>query len=135
MPFEPALSTAPQNLTPEEATAALAKMEAEIHPPAPIAPEDSQGARQRLSDLSKDATWTRQLFAGDPAAAKTFHELVALSESGDTVGDRLAGIVEDPTTQPIFETTVDGQWPRRVVAEVVTDLRAAGLDPAALRWR
>jgi hypothetical protein len=132
MPFEPAPSTAPQNLTPDEATAALAKMQTDLHPPAPIKPEDAQGARQRLSDLSKDATWTKQLFAGDPAATKTFHELVALSESGDAVGDQLAGIVEPSETQPIFSTTVDGEWPRRVVTEVVSDLRSAGLGDQAI---
>jgi hypothetical protein len=134
MSFEPAPPTSPEILamTPDEATLALAKMEAERHPAAPINPEDSQGARQRLSDLSKDATWTRQLFAGDPAAAKTFRELVALSESGNVVGDQLAGIVEDPATQPIFSTTVDGEWPKRVVTEVVSDLRSAGLDDRAI---
>jgi hypothetical protein len=132
MSFEPAPSTAPANLTPAEATAALAKMQAELHPPAPIAPEDAQGARQRLGELSKDATWTKQLFAGDLAATKTFHELVALSESGNVVGDQLAGIVEDPATQPIFSTTVDGEWPCRVVAEVVQDFRASGLDDRAI---
>jgi hypothetical protein len=132
MAFEPAPSTAPANLTPAEATAALEKMQAEMHPLAPIAPQDAQGARQRLGELSKDASWTRQLFAGDPVATKTFHELIALSESGDDVGDRLAGIVEDPATQPIFSTTVDGEWPRRVLTEVVSDLRSAGLGDQAI---
>jgi alkanesulfonate monooxygenase SsuD/methylene tetrahydromethanopterin reductase-like flavin-dependent oxidoreductase (luciferase family) len=134
MSFEPAPPTSPETLalTPAEATAKLAEMQAQLHPPAPVKPEDAQGARQRLGELSKDATWTKQLFAGDPAATKTFHELVALSEAGDVVGDRLAGIVEDPSTQPIFLTTVDGEWPKRVVTEVVSDLRSAGLDDRAI---
>jgi hypothetical protein len=134
MPFEPAppVSVETLTLTPEQATAKLNELHTQLHPPAPIKPEDSQGARQRLQDLSKDASWTRQLFAGDPTAAKTFSELVALSESGDAVGDSLAGIVEDPATQPIFETTTNGEWPRRVVTELVGDLRSSGLDDHAI---
>jgi hypothetical protein len=132
MAFEPGPSTALANLTPAEATAALEKMQQQLHPPAPITPEDAQGARQRLSDLSKDPGWTRQLFAGDPTAAKTFYELIALSEAGDDVGDRLAGITEDPAATPIFSTTTNGEWPRRVVTELVGDLRSSGLDDRAI---
>jgi hypothetical protein len=130
MAFEPVTpDPTVSQLMPAEATAKLAEMQNTLHPPAPIKPEDAQGARQRLGELSKNPSWSKALFAGDTVVTKEFHDLVALSASGDVVADSLAGIVEEP---PIFETTVDGQLPRRVVQQAVADFRADGLDDAAI---
>jgi hypothetical protein len=130
MAFEPVTpDPTVSQLTPQQAGERLQQMQDALHPPAPIKPEDAQGARGRLEALSKDAGWSKRLFAGDPAATKEFHDLVALSASGDVVRDTLAGIVEEP---PIFETTIDGQLPRRVAAQAVNDFRNDGLDDGTI---
>jgi hypothetical protein len=131
MPFEPVTRDPTiATLTPAEATAALAKMQTELHPPAPIAPEDAQGAKQRLMELAKDPTWAKALVNGDPAANKQFADLNKLIATGDEVSDAIAGIVE-PATDSGFQTTVAGMS-RHNLAETVTDLRSAGLDDGSI---
>jgi hypothetical protein len=134
MSFEPAPPASPETLalTPAEATAKLQQMQEALHPPPPPNPTDAQGARQLLDKLTKDSSWAAALVRGDPQANKQFADLTKMVADADDVRDRLAGIVEPETGTPIFETTIDGQWPRRVVAEVVTDLTAAGLDPGSV---
>jgi hypothetical protein len=131
MPFEPVTHDPTiATLTPAEATAALAKMQVELHPPAPVKPEDSQGAKQRLQELAKDPTWAKALVNGDPAANKQFAELNQLIAAGDAVSDAIAGIVE-PETESGFQTAVVGMS-HRDLAGTVTDLRASGLTDASI---
>jgi hypothetical protein len=116
----------PWSMSPQEATAALVAMDAELHPPPPLKPADAQDARARLDKLSADKSFADRLFAGDIAARKEFDELVAASAAGDDVGDRIANIQEPA---PLFETTSSqsGQMNRRDLASIVDTLRDAGL--------
>lgn len=127
-PRDPAIAT----LTREEASAKLVEMEQQLHPLPPVKPEDAQGARHRLTALANDVRWSKALMNGEPAATKEFHDLVALSAAGDDVNDAIVGIVEDPSTQPIFETTINGSLPRRILAQAVNDFRNDGLSDAAI---
>jgi hypothetical protein len=134
MPFEPAPMISPETLalTPAEATAKLEEMQQRLHPPPSSNPADAQEAQQLLNKLTADPTWGKALVAGDPATRKQFDDLIQQVAAGDAVGDTLAGIVDDPTRTAIFNTTVDGEWPVHVVAEVARDLQAAGLDAASI---
>jgi hypothetical protein len=126
----PMFTEAVQAMSPAEATAALAKMQAELHPPPDPNPTDSQGARQLLDKLTKDASWAKALVNGDPATYKQFSDLNKLVADGDTTGDAIAGIQEQ--AEPIFEFT-SGTLPRRDIASTVNDFIAQGLDPGSIR--
>jgi hypothetical protein len=132
MSFEPALPTSPETLalTREEASAKLVEMQQQLHPLPPRVPSDAQGARHRLEALTGDARWSKALMNGEPAATKEFHDLVALSAAGDDVGDAIVGIQEQ--AEPIFETTINGSLPRRIVAQAVNDFRNDGLDDGSI---
>jgi hypothetical protein len=117
-------------LTREQASEALAKLETEMHPLPPIRPEDAQGARGRLELLSSDPRWANALLRGNPDELAEFDRLVKMSAAGDDVGDAIAGIQEQ--TEPIFETTTNGQLPRRDFASAVAGLRDAGLNDASI---
>jgi hypothetical protein len=116
-------------LTPDQATAELARMDAELHPPPPLQPADAQDARARLDKLSADKSFADRLFSGDIAARKEFDELVAASAAGDDVGDRIANIQEPA---PLFETTTDGRLNRRDLASIVDTFRDAGLSDGVI---
>ena len=118
------------SMTPDQATAALAAMDAAIHPPAPLVPQDAQDARAQLDLLSRNASWAESLFKGDVATRKQFDELVAKAASGDNVGDAVAGIVEPAV--PLFETTANGELPRRHVEGTIAALRDAGLNDESI---
>jgi hypothetical protein len=117
-------------MTPEEAGAALAAMDAVIHPPPSVVPQDAQDARQQLDLLSRNASWAGSLFKGNVETRKQFDELVAKAAAGDAVGDAVAGIVEPAV--PLFETTANGELPRRHVEGTIAGLRDAGLNDAAI---
>jgi hypothetical protein len=117
-------------MTPEEAGAALAAMDRAIHPPPNVVPQDAQDARATLDLLSRDASFARELFSGSIEARKRFDELVAKSAAGDDVGDAVAGIVEPAV--PLFETTANGELPRRHVEGAIASLRDAGLSDASI---
>ena len=117
-------------MTPEEAGAALAAMDRAIHPPPPVVPQDAQDARATLDLLSRDAAFARELFSGSIEARKRFDELVAKSAAGDSVGDAVVGIVEPAV--PLFETTANGELPRRHVEGAIAALRNAGLNNASI---
>ena len=118
------------SLTPEQAGAALAAMDRAIHPPPSVVPQDAQEARATLDFLSRDASFARELFSGSIEARKRFDELVAKAADADFVADAVVGIVEPVT--PMFETTVDGQLPRRHVEGTISALRDAGLNDASI---
>jgi hypothetical protein len=118
------------SMTPEQASAALAAMDAAIHPPPPLVPQDAQDARMQLDLLSRNASWAESLFKGNVETRKQFDDLVAKAAGGDDVGDAVAGIVE--LAAPLFATTVDGQLPRRHVEGAIAALRDAGLSDDAI---
>jgi hypothetical protein len=116
-------------MTPAEATAALAAMSAASNPPPPLVPQDSQDARAQLDVLTGNADWSRSLMAGDIAVRAQFDKLVAAAADADPVGDALANIQEP---EPIFETTMFGELPSRVVREVIADMRAFNISNGAI---
>ena len=118
------------SLTPSEAGAALAAMDRAIHPPPSVVPADAQEARQQLDLLSRNASWADSLFKGNVETRKQFDELVAKAAGGDAVGDAVAGIVEPAV--PLFETTANGELPRRHVEGAIASLRDAGLNDASI---
>jgi hypothetical protein len=120
----------PWSMTSAEAAAALGAMDAAIHPPPPLIPQDAQDAKATLEHLSRDKSWADSLFNGNVATRKQFDELVAKAAGGDDVGDAVAGIVE--TAVPLFETTANGELPRRHVEGTIAGLRDAGLNDAAI---
>ena len=117
-------------MTPEEAGAALAAMHRAIHPPPSVVPQDAQDARQQLDLLSRNASWADSLFKGNVETRKQFDELVAKAAGGDDVADAVVGIVEPAT--PLFETTANGELPRRHVEGAIARLRDAGLNDASI---
>jgi hypothetical protein len=118
------------SMTPDQVAAKLAAIDAAIHPPPPLVPQDAQDARAQLDLLSRNASWAESLFKGNVETRKQFDELVAKAAGGDAVGDAVAGIVE--LTPPLFETTANGELPRRHVEGAIAGLRDAGLNDAAI---
>jgi hypothetical protein len=116
-------------MTPAEAGAALAKMQADASPPPPLVPATAADARARLDILSKDKGWADRLFAGDVTANREFKDLTALAGSADDTAEAIAGTT---SPQPLFETTTGGQLPRRHVNEIVASMREAGLSDGAI---
>jgi hypothetical protein len=101
------------SLTPDQATAALAAMDRAIHPPPSVVPADAQDARMQLDLLSRNASWAESLFKGNVETRKQFDELVAKAAGANDTEDMVAGIVEP--AMPLFETTANGELPRRHV--------------------
>ena len=114
------------SLTPDQATAALAAMDRAIHPPPSVVPADAQDARMQLDLLSRNASWAESLFKGNVETRKQFDELVAKAAGANDTEDMVAGIVEP--AMPLFETTANGELPRRHVEGAIASLRDAGLD-------
>jgi hypothetical protein len=131
-PADPYVMTADQiySMTPDQATAALAAMDAVIHPPPSVVPQDAQDARQQLDLLSRNASWADNLFKGNVETRKQFDELVAKAAGGDSVSDAVVGIVEPAL--PLFETTANGELPRRHVEGTIASLRDSGLNDASI---
>jgi hypothetical protein len=118
------------SMTPAEVAAKLAGMDAAIHPPPPLIPQDAQDARMQLDLLSRNASWAESLLKGNVETRKQFDELVAKAAGGDDTADMVANIVE--LTPPLFETTANGELPRRHVEGTIAALRDAGLSDGAI---
>jgi hypothetical protein len=118
------------SMTPEQTTAALAAMDRETRPAPTLTPVDAQDARVTLDLLSRNPSWAESLLKGNVETRKQFDELVAKAAGGDDVADAVAGIVE-PTT-PLFETTANGELPRRHVEGTISALRDGGLSDASI---
>jgi hypothetical protein len=118
------------SMTPEQTTAALAAMDRETRPASTLTPVDAQDARVTLDLLSRNPSWAESLLKGNVETRKQFDELVAKAAGGDDVADAVAGIVE-PTT-PLFETTANGELPRRHVEGTISALRDGGLSDASI---
>ena len=134
-PADPYVMTADQiyALTPDQATAVLAAMDRVIHPPPSVVPQDSQDAKMQLDLLSRNASWAESLFKGNVETRKQFDELVAKAAGGDSVSDAVVGIVEP--VQPLFETTANGELPRRHVEAAISGLRDSDLNDESISQR
>jgi hypothetical protein len=120
----------PWSMTPEQATATLAAMDRETRPAPTLTPVDAQDARVTLDLLSRNPSWAESLLKGNVETRKQFDELVAKAAGGDDVADAVAGIVEPAV--PLFETTANGELPRRHVEGTISALRDAGLNDESI---
>jgi hypothetical protein len=120
----------PWSLSPEQATAELARMDREIRPGPSLTPVDAQDARATLDLLSRNPSWAESLFNGNVATRKQFDELVAKAAGGDDVGDAVAGIVEP--VLPLIETVAEGELPRRAVEATIAGMRDDGMNDACI---
>jgi hypothetical protein len=118
------------SMTPEMATAEIARLDRESRPALTLTPIDAQDARVTLDVLSKNPSWAEALFRGDVATRKQFDELVAKAADADQVADAVAGIVEPAV--PLFETTVNGELPRRHVEGAIAAMRDSGLNDESI---
>jgi hypothetical protein len=118
------------SMTTDQVSATLAQMHREMHPPPSVVPQDAQDARMQLDMLKNNTSWARSLLNGNVETRKQFDELVAKAAGGDDVADAVAGIVEPAT--PLFETTANGELPRRHVEGTIASLRDAGLSDASI---
>jgi hypothetical protein len=118
------------SMTPEQASAEIARLDRETRPAPTLTPVDAQDARVTLDVLSRNPSWAEALFRGDVATRKQFDELVAKAADADQIADAVAGIVEPVT--PLFETTVNGELPRRHVEGTISALRDGGLNDASI---
>lgn len=133
MPDTPAAPPAAPDvyaMTSEQATAEIARMDRETRPVATITPVDAQDARVTLDVLSKNPSWAEALFRGDVQTRRQFDELVAKAAGGNDTVDMIAGIVEPAV--PLFETTANGELPRRHVEGTISALRDGGLNDASI---
>jgi hypothetical protein len=116
-------------LTPQEATAALAKIQADMHPAPELKPTDAVGARLLLDKLTADQSWAKALMRGDPQTSKQFADLTALSAAGDTAADAAVGIAEP---SQLVEYTVNGELNRRDTAAAVQHFQEIGIGNDAI---
>jgi hypothetical protein len=112
-------------LSPGQASAKLAEMT----PPPPIVTATAADARARLDVLTKDQAWGKSFLDGNAEARRLFAELSAQVAAGDDVQQALDGTAPP---QQVLETNINGSLSRRVVAEVVADMRANGLSDGVI---
>jgi hypothetical protein len=117
-------------MTPEQAAAALAAMDAAIHPSPSVVAQDAQDARATLDRLSRDPTFANALLSGSIEARKHWDTLHAVIAGGNDTQDMIAGIVE--LTPPIIETVAEGELPRRAVEATISGLRDSGLNDESI---
>ncbi len=115
------------NLTPEQATAKLAELEAAYRGAPPIAePRTPAEARLRLETLSQSKEWADQLLAGNAEARRTF---ASLTELASQASDRLDGVLNGTAEpQPFEVTTPDNPLSTRDLTSAVEGLRDLGID-------
>ena len=84
----------------------------------------------QLDMLSRNASWADSLFKGNVETRKQFDELVAKAAAANDTEDMVAGIIEPAA--PLFETTANGELPRRHVEGTIAGLRDSGLNDASI---
>jgi hypothetical protein len=116
----------PWSMTPDQATAALAVMDAKLHPPPPINPTTPQDARRRLDELTSNKEWGARWLAGHSAEGAEYKRLSELANQADEVKDAIEGTLPE---QPFaIETLGPGQLNRRDLASVIDTFRDSGLS-------
>jgi hypothetical protein len=123
--------TAIQQMTPEQATAEIARRSAEYQaarasaagavapPPAGVAASTPGQAAARLAQLKADPNFRSRLLAGSGAELREFQELTATMASGDVQSDteiETVNSIDDPLAQS-----------RRVTEQMYDGLRQAGM--------
>ena len=112
-------------MTPDQATAYLAVMDAKLHPPPPINPTTPAEARARLDALISDKQWGANWVAGHRAEANEYARLSELANQADPVSD---AINNNTTPEPnLIETLGPNELSTRNLASTVEMFRDAGL--------
>ena len=111
-------------MTPDQATAYLAVMDAKLHPLPPLNPTTPSEARARLDALVSDKHWGANWVAGHRAEAAEYARLSELANQADEVKDAIAGTTPEPN---LIETLGPNELSTRNLASVVDTFRDAGL--------
>jgi hypothetical protein len=114
----------PWSMTPEQATATLAQMQIDAHPPAPLDPTTPQDARRRLDALTSNKEWGARWVAGGMAERKEYERLSELANQTDEVKQAIAGTTPEPN---LIETVGPNEISSRDLASAVETFRNAGL--------
>jgi hypothetical protein len=117
----------PWSMTPDQVTAALAVMDAKLHPPPPINPTTPQDARRRLDELTSNKEWGARWLAGHSAEGAEYKRLSELADQADEVKDAINNTTPESQSFSI-ETTTPGQLNRRDLASVIDTFRDSGLS-------
>ncbi len=114
------------NLTPEQATAKLAELEAAYRPAAIAEPKTPQEAALKLQTLAQNQQWRDQLLAGDSATRQQF---ATLTEMAASAADRLDNVLSGAAQPQPFEiTTPSSPLSTRDLTSAVDGLRELGID-------
>ena len=112
-------------MTPDQATAFLAVMDAKLHPPPPLNPSTPQDARRRLDALISDKQWAANWTAGHRAEAAEYARLSELADQADPVSD---AINNNTTPEPnLIQTLGPNELSTQNLASAVNTFRDAGL--------
>jgi hypothetical protein len=96
--------------------------EQQPHQPPATPPANAAEASTRLETLKNSVDYTAKLLAGDPYAAKEFHDLHVMIDSGDNVDSAMKGILPD---------VPDSQL--KMMAGTAEMLRDKGFTPLSIR--
>jgi hypothetical protein len=113
------------NMTPAEATTALASMKAAYDVANGLPVSDP---RARLNTLAAAEGWRTRLLAGDVATMREFRAANEAAAGVDQIGDALAGRVPDGLV-----VTMPGELAPAKMAATVNALREVGVRDAAIR--
>jgi hypothetical protein len=119
-------------LTPEQATAELARLTAEFKGLGPPATATTPAeAQARMDALTQNQEWRDKLFAGDVATRSEFDTLTKLQADA---ADRVANVMAGKTEPPVMEmTTPEHPLSTHDLASSVETLREAGIGDEAIR--
>ena len=121
----------PWSMTPDQATRRARGNRCAIHPPPSVSPGGcSRRPRQLGLARQRNTCGLQSLFQGHVATRRSSTSSWPRLAGGDDVGDAVAGIIE-PSTPP-FETTANGELPRRHVEGTIASLRDSGLNDASI---
>ena len=113
-------------MTPDQATAYLAVMDAKLHPPPPLNPTTPSEARQRLDALISNKQWAANWIAGGIVPRpRNMPGSAELADQADQVTDAISN---DTTPEPnLIETVGPDQLSTTDLASAVEMFRDAGL--------
>jgi hypothetical protein len=112
----------PWSMTPEQATATLAQMQIDAHPPAPLDPTTPQDARRGSPTIDKE--WSKRWVEGGIAERKEYARLSELANQADEVKQAIAGTTPEPN---LIQTLGPNELSARNLASAVETFRDAGL--------
>jgi hypothetical protein len=124
-PAAPDIST----MTPDVASATLAQMQIDAHPPAPLSPTTAAEANARLQTLTANKEWGQRLLAGGMEERREFQRLTQLAAGTDEVKDAIDGATPESFT---IETIGPGELNSRDRATAVAMFRDAGLEDGVI---